>query len=583
MLALYNIKHREKEMSDNKYLIVCQGEELEIFQYVRIIANSETAYSLHLMEFKHKVEDDDIMYYYTVGDRTSLRELAETKGLSARSFLSAISSVAHALSEADKYGLAQECFIIDSSFVYIGEVDTLLAYVPFEINVDPKEEFRRLMNYISDKLIDGQKEFQEINAITKYDFSFSDICRYFNDVDVEKNTEEEYHSIPASTPANIPTSIPDIPVNIPPNTPPNIPANAPINNPADISQIHGHQFNWGEPAPLREQPYHNFEEPGNAEKPKEPKPKKEGFFGRKKKKETPPKQPKPPKPPKKQKVADAPAQYPAPNEQMAAPHYAPYPAAQDEHIPTSPWAMYPSQDEQSLAPHQAPYPAAQDEHIPTSPWAMYPSQDEPSPTPAQPLYPSQNEQMPTSTQALYPFQNEPSPTPHQAPYSAPNSAPYTAPSSAPPPAMNYSKQNGRPAETSYASFEDSDLTLIDDEDGMTMIDETVYLLCNSPIDDSEKEKVIIETTPFTIRRKYPGPGSVGDSDLFIARRYISARHAVITKKGNAYYVADIGTYGKGSKGGTFVNGALLPPNVETFINSGDVIRFYKLEYTFHVD
>ena len=81
VLAIYKINHREKEMSDNKHLIVCQGEELEIFQYVRKISDSDVAYNLHLMEFKHKVEDDDIMYYYTIGDRVSLRQMAETKGV----------------------------------------------------------------------------------------------------------------------------------------------------------------------------------------------------------------------------------------------------------------------------------------------------------------------------------------------------------------------------------------------------------------------------------------------------------------------------------------------------------------------
>jgi len=177
---IYKINHREKEMSGNKHLIVCQGEELEVFRYVKKLSNSNIIYNLCLMEFKHKVEDDAVLYYYSIGDRISLRELAETKGLRRRDLLSVVNAIVFALSEAKAYDLAQECFIIDSEFIYIGEVDSLITYIPFEINADPKAEFRRLVSYISANLTGGMKELNELSDIIKDDFTFEDIREYFH-------------------------------------------------------------------------------------------------------------------------------------------------------------------------------------------------------------------------------------------------------------------------------------------------------------------------------------------------------------------------------------------------------------------
>jgi len=106
-----------------------------------------------------------------------------------------------------------------------------------------------------------------------------------------------------------------------------------------------------------------------------------------------------------------------------------------------------------------------------------------------------------------------------------------------------------------------------------------YLLCNAPADESEKKKAVIKTTPFLIARGFPG--GTEEKALYIARKYISSRHAEIVREKDEFYISDVGTEGKGSKGGTFVNGTMLEPNVKKLLGDGDVIKFYKLEYTFH--
>lgn len=194
---MYSINHLEKEKSGNKFLIVCQGDNLEIFEYVKTISNPEVVNCLHLMDFKHKVEDNDIMYYYTIGDRVSLKETAENKGLSKSVFINIISTIVRAICEAREYGLSEKCFIIDRDFIYVGEVDTLLTYLPVEMTVDVKAEFRRLMDFLSDKLIDAKDVFEKIKKMIKTDFSFEELYSYCNDMETRTIEEGEQHRQPS--------------------------------------------------------------------------------------------------------------------------------------------------------------------------------------------------------------------------------------------------------------------------------------------------------------------------------------------------------------------------------------------------
>ena len=111
--------------------------------------------------------------------------------------------------------------------------------------------------------------------------------------------------------------------------------------------------------------------------------------------------------------------------------------------------------------------------------------------------------------------------------------------------------------------------------------ETAYLHCTSPIDETEKQRVRIENTPFTIGRRFPG--GLSASRLYIARKYISSQHAEITREDGTYYIADVGTDGKGSTGGTYVNESKLEPNVKMPLKDGDTIRLYEMEYKFIMD
>ena len=175
---MYFLNHRTKEVVGNKHLLVVQGDELEIFQEVRILSDPKAVYDLQLMEFKNKVEEDNTVYYYTIGDRSSLLEIAEEKGLRRENFISVISTIANSLTQAKSYGLTQNHFVIDKDFIFLGEVDTLLTYVPLETDVDAKTEFKRLLTFFSGRLLDGREDFDAVSAITDSYFSFEDIQRY---------------------------------------------------------------------------------------------------------------------------------------------------------------------------------------------------------------------------------------------------------------------------------------------------------------------------------------------------------------------------------------------------------------------
>jgi len=187
---VYRLNHREKELNDNKFLIICQGDEIEQYEHVNIISKQNAAYDLRLMEFKRKVEDDDSIYYYTVGDRISVKDLAESKGVSGDDFSKIIGTLAYALANAGKHRLSPECIIIDSEYVYIGEVDVLLTYVPVELANDVKAEFERFASYLSDKLFDRKKELDKFFSVIKKDYSFDEIAGCFSyDTKTTENTE----------------------------------------------------------------------------------------------------------------------------------------------------------------------------------------------------------------------------------------------------------------------------------------------------------------------------------------------------------------------------------------------------------
>jgi len=53
---------------------------------------------------------------------------------------------------------------------------------------------------------------------------------------------------------------------------------------------------------------------------------------------------------------------------------------------------------------------------------------------------------------------------------------------------------------------------------------------------------------------------------------VSQRHAVLRKTTDGWSIIDVGTYGKGSTYGTYINDIQLEPNKETVLHSGDEIR-----------
>jgi pSer/pThr/pTyr-binding forkhead associated (FHA) protein len=72
------------------------------------------------------------------------------------------------------------------------------------------------------------------------------------------------------------------------------------------------------------------------------------------------------------------------------------------------------------------------------------------------------------------------------------------------------------------------------------------------------------------------PAAQIDFDGYEDGKYISHRHAQITKTGGVYYLEDLG-----STNATRVNGARLQQGQAQQLKTGDKIRFGKIELTFH--
>jgi phosphoserine phosphatase RsbU/P len=75
-----------------------------------------------------------------------------------------------------------------------------------------------------------------------------------------------------------------------------------------------------------------------------------------------------------------------------------------------------------------------------------------------------------------------------------------------------------------------------------------------------------EIQSFDLEKDVVYLGRSRDNDISLKDPYISYRHLKITKKGERYFVQDLG-----SKNGTFMNGVLLSPNVEAEVTEGVAI------------
>ena len=84
--------------------------------------------------------------------------------------------------------------------------------------------------------------------------------------------------------------------------------------------------------------------------------------------------------------------------------------------------------------------------------------------------------------------------------------------------------------------------------------------------------------PFLIGRKSAGDGIYPDLDLsYYDAKFVSRRHAQITRNDNEYALVDMG-----SANGTFVNGVQLPPHVSRVLRSGDRITIGKAHLVFRL-
>ena len=69
-------------------------------------------------------------------------------------------------------------------------------------------------------------------------------------------------------------------------------------------------------------------------------------------------------------------------------------------------------------------------------------------------------------------------------------------------------------------------------------------------------------------------GRLADCKIVTEPRFtsVSQHHALLRKTGEGWVLIDVGTQGKGSTFGTFINEIRLLPNKEVILNSGDEIR-----------
>ncbi|MDR1687845.1 MAG: FHA domain-containing protein [Clostridiales bacterium] len=402
---MYKISHFEKDIGGNKHFIICQDEMIEYYEQVALVSKSDIINRMHLMDFKQKIEDDSVMYYYTVGDRMSLRSIAEEKGIGKSCFINVVTTIAESLSLASKYGLLEECFIIDKDYIFNGEIDTLLTYVPAEVSADVKAEFRRLMDFISDKLVDAKEEYNKISKIIKNDFTFEKIFECAGGFAVNETPEEERVQEKSE---------------------------------AEVQRLNKltpsmDGFNWGSEKESKN-PDTGGDTPGLTDTLQEKKePPKKGLFD---------------------------------------------------------------------------------------------------------IFTKKDSGKNTKKPAKQAADNKPE------------------------------------IHNNLETVLEEDFTVLERK-------KTVYLICNNPSDDFERKKVLIQSYPFTITRKFPA--DITPSNLSIAKKSISKHHATINFDGENCYIMDIGTEGKGSTGGTFVNNKKIevPIKDKVSLKNGDILKFYKSEYTFY--
>ena len=69
-------------------------------------------------------------------------------------------------------------------------------------------------------------------------------------------------------------------------------------------------------------------------------------------------------------------------------------------------------------------------------------------------------------------------------------------------------------------------------------------------------------------------GRMAECDIVTESKFssVSQRHAVFRKTAGGWTITDIGTHGKGSTYGTYINDVRLGPNTETVLHPGDEIR-----------
>jgi len=88
----------------------------------------------------------------------------------------------------------------------------------------------------------------------------------------------------------------------------------------------------------------------------------------------------------------------------------------------------------------------------------------------------------------------------------------------------------------------------------------------------------LSKTPFLIGRKSAADGIYPDLDLsYYDARFVSRRHAQITRRSGEYVLIDLG-----SANGTFVNGSRLSPHTPQVLRSGDRITIGKVHLVFRI-
>jgi len=69
-------------------------------------------------------------------------------------------------------------------------------------------------------------------------------------------------------------------------------------------------------------------------------------------------------------------------------------------------------------------------------------------------------------------------------------------------------------------------------------------------------------------------GRMSNCDIVTEPKFtsVSQRHSILRKTPDGWTITDVGTYGKGSTYGTYINDVRLAPNTQTILHPGDEIR-----------